>query len=89
MPQIHFPDVMAVTTYFGNGIQEFVDEQGFTSGKLFDDPYWTSAQLQSHLPYLQSPRRPSVTHSAPPLLPRLLPATDEADPIHGTRHSHC
>ncbi|MFL6244822.1 MAG: hypothetical protein ACJ74H_02265 [Thermoanaerobaculia bacterium] len=24
------PDVLAVTTYFGNGIQEFVDEQGFT-----------------------------------------------------------
>jgi hypothetical protein len=43
------PDVMAVTTYFGNGIQEFVGEQGFTSGKLFDDPYWTSAQFQSHL----------------------------------------
>jgi hypothetical protein len=26
------PDVMAVTTYFGNGIQDFVHQQGFTAG---------------------------------------------------------
>lgn len=43
------PDVMAVTTYFGNGIQNYINDQGFTSGKLFNDPYWTSAQFQSHL----------------------------------------
>ena len=43
------PDVMAVTTYFGNGIQDYIDEQGFTSGKLFNDPYWSSAQFESHL----------------------------------------
>jgi hypothetical protein len=39
------PDVLAVTTYFGNGIQDFVDAQGFTAGRLYDDPYWTSAQF--------------------------------------------
>jgi hypothetical protein len=43
------PDVMAVTTYFGNGIQDFVEERGFTTGKLFDDPYWSSTQFESHL----------------------------------------
>jgi hypothetical protein len=43
------PDVLAVTTYFGNDIQGFVDEKGFTAGKLFDDPYWTSSQFASHL----------------------------------------
>lgn len=43
------PDVMALTTYFGNGIQEFVDQQGFTTEKLYDDPYWTSGRFQSHL----------------------------------------
>ncbi len=37
------PDVMAVTTYFGNGIQDFVRDQHFTDGKLFDDPYWSSS----------------------------------------------
>jgi hypothetical protein len=44
-----FPDVLAVTTYFGNGIQDFIDEQGFTEGKLFDDPYWTSPLFATHL----------------------------------------
>ncbi|HEY0156943.1 MAG TPA: hypothetical protein VGF28_06575 [Thermoanaerobaculia bacterium] len=43
------PDILAVTTYFGNGIQDFVHEQGFTTGKLFNDPYWSSATFQSHL----------------------------------------
>ena len=43
------PDVLAVTTYFGNGIQEFVHEQGFATGKLFNDPYWTSAQFATDL----------------------------------------
>ncbi|MGZ4808097.1 MAG: fibronectin type III domain-containing protein [Thermoanaerobaculia bacterium] len=43
------PDVMAVTTYFGNDIQGFVDQQGFTAGKLFDDPYWTSPLFETHL----------------------------------------
>jgi hypothetical protein len=43
------PDILAVTTYFGNGIQDFVHEQGFTAGKLFNDPYWGSATFQSHL----------------------------------------
>ncbi len=42
------PDVMAVTTYFGNGIQNFVDEQGFARGRRFDDPYWTSALFETH-----------------------------------------
>jgi len=36
------PDVLAVTTYFGNGIQDYVDDAGFTTGKLFNDAYWTS-----------------------------------------------
>ena len=43
------PDVLAVTTYFGNGIQDFVNQQGFTAGKLFNDPYWTSALYATHL----------------------------------------
>jgi len=43
------PDVLAVTTYFGNGIQDFVNEKGFTAGKLFNDPYWTSAQFATDL----------------------------------------
>ena len=43
------PDVMALTTYFGNDIQGFVNTQGFTSGKLFDDPYWTSPQFETDL----------------------------------------
>lgn len=43
------PDVLAVTTYFGNGIQDFVQQQGFTNGKLYDDPYWTSQLFATHL----------------------------------------
>ncbi|MEO8035286.1 MAG: hypothetical protein ABI837_12700, partial [Acidobacteriota bacterium] len=43
------PDVMAVTTYFGNDIQGFVNQRAFTTGKLFDDPYWTSPLFASHL----------------------------------------
>jgi len=43
------PDVLAVTTYFGNDIQGFVDQRGFTAGKLYDDPYWGSATFQSHM----------------------------------------
>jgi hypothetical protein len=43
------PDVLAVTTYFGNGIQDFVDEQNFTDGVTFDDAYWTSELFATHL----------------------------------------
>ncbi|HEX8155243.1 MAG TPA: hypothetical protein VF698_19070, partial [Thermoanaerobaculia bacterium] len=43
------PDVLAVTTYFGNGIQDFVHQQGFTAGKAFDDPYWTGGAFAAHL----------------------------------------
>jgi len=43
------PDAVAVTTYFGNGIQDYVHERGFTSGKRYDDPYWTSAQFASDM----------------------------------------
>jgi len=43
------PDVLAVTTYFGNGIQDFVQQKGFTDGKLFNDPYWTSTLFATHL----------------------------------------
>jgi hypothetical protein len=43
------PDVLAVTTYFGNDIQGFVDERGFTAGKLYDDPYWSSSQFAGHM----------------------------------------
>jgi hypothetical protein len=43
------PDVLALTTYFGNDIQGFVNDQGFTSGKLFTDPvYWQSAEYKTH-----------------------------------------
>lgn len=41
------PDVLAVTTYFGNGIQDYVKDAGFTTGKLFNDPYWTSASFEN------------------------------------------
>lgn len=41
------PDVLAVTTYFGNGIQNYVEDAGFTTGKLFNDPYWTSASFEN------------------------------------------
>lgn len=43
------PDVLAVTTYFGNDIQGFIDEKGFTAGKLYDDPYWASSLFASQL----------------------------------------
>lgn len=43
------PDVLAITTYFGNGIQDFVDEEDFVTGKLFDDPYWTGSLFDDHL----------------------------------------
>lgn len=43
------PDVMALTTYFGNDIQGFVNSKGFTTGKLFNDPYWTSPQYSADL----------------------------------------
>jgi len=43
------PDVLAATTYFGNDIQGFVNQQGFTTGKLFNDPYWTSPLFATHL----------------------------------------
>lgn len=41
------PDVLAVTTYFGNSIQNYVQDAGYTTGKLFDDPYWTSARFEN------------------------------------------
>jgi len=43
------PDVMAVTTYFGNDIQGYVEEQGFTTGKLFNDPYWSTSVFGTHV----------------------------------------
>jgi hypothetical protein len=43
------PDVLAVTTYFGNDIQGYVAERGFTNGKLFTDAYWSSSTFRSHL----------------------------------------
>lgn len=43
------PDVLAATTYFGNGIQDFVHEQGFPAGKPFNDPYWTSQDFADDL----------------------------------------
>lgn len=52
------PDVLALTTYFGNDIQGFVDAQDFTArqgatdprdGKLFNDPYWTSPLFSTHM----------------------------------------
>lgn len=43
------PDVLALTTYFGNDIQGFVNAQGFTTGKLFDDAYWESPLFATHM----------------------------------------
>jgi len=42
------PDVLALTTYFGNDIQGFVDDQGYTTGKLFNDSYWQSPLFATH-----------------------------------------
>lgn len=42
------PDVLALTTYFGNDIQGFVNDQGFTAGKLFGDSYWQSDDFDTH-----------------------------------------
>eukprot|EP00008_Paramoeba_atlantica_P014101 CAMPEP_0201481856 /NCGR_PEP_ID=MMETSP0151_2-20130828/6116_1 /ASSEMBLY_ACC=CAM_ASM_000257 /TAXON_ID=200890 /ORGANISM="Paramoeba atlantica, Strain 621/1 / CCAP 1560/9" /LENGTH=753 /DNA_ID=CAMNT_0047864253 /DNA_START=555 /DNA_END=2816 /DNA_ORIENTATION=- len=39
------PDALAITTYFGNGIQDYVWDQGWWNHSA-DDPYWTS---QEHL----------------------------------------
>lgn len=43
-PQVQ-PDVLAVTTYFGNGIQDYVAERGFANGKGANDPYWRSGKF--------------------------------------------
>lgn len=43
------PDVIAITTYFGNGIQDFVNQQGFATGKLFSDPYWSGPTFASDM----------------------------------------
>lgn len=43
------PDVLAITTYFGNDIQGYVNTQGFATGKLFNDAYWSSATFASDL----------------------------------------
>lgn len=43
------PDVLALTTYFGNGMQDWVHQRGWTAGKLFNDPYWTSPTHAEHL----------------------------------------
>ena len=42
------PDVLAVTTYFGNDIQGFVNDQGFTVGHPFGDSYWQSDLFATH-----------------------------------------
>lgn len=42
-------DIMAVTTYFGNGVQDYVNDMGWVTGKLPSDPYWTSATFTQHL----------------------------------------
>jgi hypothetical protein len=42
------PDVLALTTYFGNDIQGFVNSSGFTTGKLFSDSYWQSPLYATH-----------------------------------------
>lgn len=43
------PDVLALTTYFGNGIQQFVHDRKFAEGKLYNDPYWSSTAFASDL----------------------------------------
>lgn len=42
-------DIMAVTTYFGNGVQDYVNDQGWVTGKLSSDPYWSSPTFVQHL----------------------------------------
>ena len=38
------PDVVSPTTYFGNGIQDFVFQQAWLDGKEGDEAYWTSQE---------------------------------------------
>ena len=43
------PDVLALTTYFGNDVQGFVNEQGFATNEPFDDSYWQSDLFRTHM----------------------------------------
>jgi len=45
------PEMMAVTTYFGNGIQNWAYDQNFvpTNSTPWTDPYWTSQDLEDDL----------------------------------------
>jgi hypothetical protein len=43
------PDVVSPTTYFGNGIQDFVLEQSWLDGREGDEAYWSSAEHETHL----------------------------------------
>lgn len=45
-------DVIAVTTYFSNGIQDYVNYQGWVTGKLANDPYWTSNTFAQHMDHV-------------------------------------
>jgi len=43
------PDVVSPTTYFGNGIQDFVYAQPWLDGREGDEGYWASAEHEGHL----------------------------------------
>ena len=52
-PPLTPPETIAVTTYFGNGIQNWVHDQGFYSTNnpvIWEDPYWNnSPELEADL----------------------------------------
>jgi Putative Ig domain len=43
------PELMAVTTYFGNNLQYFLAAQGYFTGRLGTDPYWQSPAFEHEL----------------------------------------
>ncbi len=43
------PDIVCPTTYFGNGIQDFVYQQTWLDGRENDEAYWSSPAHESHL----------------------------------------
>lgn len=50
-PEYLDPEMMAVTTYFGNGIQNWAYDQNFvpTNSTPWTDAYWTSPQMEDDL----------------------------------------
>ncbi len=43
------PDIISPTTYFGNGIQDFVYQQTWLDGVENNDSYWSSPEHEAHV----------------------------------------